>query len=747
MEEYKNLIWSRHNPRSEGKLLEQASIDFADYPNDIFNLHINEIDPVHQIENIRTLMDESALFLPTEIPTDPRTGQKVQQLEVKCARSYLLFNKFPSGSVLTRDEHRHCLTVQNRINLRLPFTTAQEKKNYERYLELMDKLAPEKEMFDRFVKNYFNTNLLRRVQTIEPELNSLVVKIWKEKVQERLAVERELGGKYILMAVVPFDGSVQNEVNVEFKPSEQEVHETGTVRNLFDQNVIRCATLKRNERVLDNFTTEWCTARCTREEQLANIYGVLQQLPDVSFVLPAGALTLLLNYAQNMHEQWTIPFEIKMFNGRKVLIMDSRHPPNRLSTHARKVKAYKLLVKSYTTFKGSKHQTESYKCVDKDKNSMQKPFKPLLFDEYMKTMAHKKSSVAQENHRENRFYQHWVLNDPDGEHHMMVYFRQDCYESFRKMRAFMNISVKIEYQPEFGAEQMTLAELLQEWSRQLLRPNSKTMRLRIDGTTSTIISHHYLQMCDIEEELYRLYSMKPCNLITNVWKMLKLMGNFPTGTYLLHRDGKSTQGPSVYGKTIEKSGQTDSTLGVSLNWVDLLSQVQYDCSPLEQYDWIPIDKSIITKLHRINTIFPCSFPHWTSVRRLDSRVNQIKAKAVQTKPINTKKTNSQKATKSTPANKVLTPGQQMRREKMKLRKQLARERQQKAEKIQQSLNQFAPYVGSTCSKNVENTVEFKESETAGNSTGGKELPKYQTLTKVDYNSYVEQAAINSEEQE
>lgn len=282
--------------------------------------------------------------------------------------------------------------------------------------------------------------------------------------------------------------------------------------------------------MLEDFTAEWCAVRCKRDEQVSNVRTVLQQLPDVAFVMPAGAFTFLLNYAHHMQQQWTIPFEIKLIDGRKVLIMDSRHPPTKLSTHARKVKAYKLLAKSFMTFKTVRqHHPETSKIPAKDKEeSTEGSFKPLLFDEYMKTMAHRKSSLVKEKIRESRFYQAWKLKDPaDDVHHLLVGFRQDCYESFRKMRVFINISIKIEYQPEFGAEQMTLAELLHEWCRQLLRPNSKTMRLRINSTTSTIISHRYLELRDIEEELYRLYSVKPANLITNVWKMLKLMGNFP----------------------------------------------------------------------------------------------------------------------------------------------------------------------------------------------------------------------------
>uniref|UniRef100_A0A182TN57 Little elongation complex subunit 2 C-terminal domain-containing protein n=1 Tax=Anopheles melas TaxID=34690 RepID=A0A182TN57_9DIPT len=765
MEEYKKLIWSRHNPRSEGKLLEQASIDFADYHNDIFNLHINEIDPMHQIEDISAA--DTALFLPLEMPSDPRTGQKIQQLEVKCVQPLQLFNRFPSGSVLTRQEHQHCLTVQNRINLRLPFTTADEKKKYARYQVLMEKLAPEKEMFDSFVRNHFNTHLLRRVQTIDPELNELVVRIWQAKVQERIGLQRELGGLYVLMTVVPFFGRAENATNVSFEPYGQEqeqARETGTVRNLFSENVLRCISLKRNERVLEAFAHEWTTVRCTRDQYLADVNACLSELPDVSLVVPAGALTLLLNYAQNAQEQWTIPFQVKkMADGRHVLIMDSRLPPTRLSTHARKVKAYKLLVKSFTTFLASqKSNTELDKSdATEEKDTAEVRFRPLPFDEFMKQMAQKKT--ANETTRENRFYQPWKLKDQEEEHQLLVCYRQDCYESFRKMRVFMNFSIKLEYQPEFGAEQMTLPELLQEWARQLLRPHSKTMRLRINSTTSTIISHHYLELRDIEEELNRLYGVKPHNLLTNVWKMLKLMRNFPAGQYLLKRDGKSTQGPSVYARPSERSGGLagqNAPSGVSLNWEELLCKVEYDCPPLEQYDWIPIDKFVITQLHRTNTLFPCSFPHWTNLRWLNTRQSQMKAKPVEKKaPGGKKKKGVQKelagagaaaattvATQMPPATKVLTPVQLARREKVRLRRQLAREKKLKAETIQQSLHQFAPYAGPVQGKNPEgNTAEGRD----GAATEGKDQPisvVQQASAIVDYKSYVEQAALNPDEQ-
>ncbi|XP_053679122.1 uncharacterized protein LOC128730112 [Anopheles nili] len=750
MEEYKKLLWSKHNPRSEGKLLEQASIDFADFQDDIFNLHINEIDPIHQIDEMNSRTGDPAdITLPVEMPIDPRTGQKVEQLELKCINTLQLFDRFPSGSVLKRKEHQHCLTVLNRINMRLPFTNPEDAQRYQQYQKLMEKLAPEKELFDSFVRNFFNTNLLRRVQTIDPDMNALVVAIWQEKVSERLALERERGGKYILMTAVPFGGNNNPcQSNVIFKPMGQDAQETGVVRNLFTENILRCVSLKRNARVLDGFMVEWRAARRRYADKMSDIFSILYKMPQISIVLSAGVLAWLINNARNEQEQWTVPFQVKTLNDRNVLLVDSRHPACRMSTHVRKLQAHKLLVKSFMSFikpqsttEGSSKTTTEQKSQEASKCNGIASFDPLTFDEYMKKVELRRAPSGHET-RENRFYQPWTLEEDSETHHLLISFRQDCYESFRKMRVFMNISVKLEYQPEFGAEQMTLAELLHEWCRQLLRPNSKTMRLRVNATTSIIISHHYLELRDIEEELNRLYGVQPRSLIGNVWKMLKLLQNFPPGDYLLQRDGKSAQSLSVYSKILEKEKANQAELGaVTINWSELLLRTEYSCPPLEQYDWIPIDKYAITYLHRQNTLLPCSFPHWTSVRKLNSR--QPKPKAPPPKP--SKKKGVPNVDGGKPAKKS-SAGKLLKREKMKLRKQEARKKMALAEKIQQSLNQFAPYSGSTKVKPHENSVQPKDGSNEGsNKSGLLQAPLSVHQSVVDYNTYVEQSGIKPDE--
>uniref|UniRef100_A0A182IZ23 Little elongation complex subunit 2 C-terminal domain-containing protein n=1 Tax=Anopheles atroparvus TaxID=41427 RepID=A0A182IZ23_ANOAO len=756
MEQYKQLNWSKHNPRSEAKLLEQSAIDFALYQDDIFNLHINEIDQIHRIEDTFTNYSEHV-----EMPVDPRTGKAVQELELEPCKPLRLFGKFPSGSTLRADEHQHCLAMLNRINMRLPCTTPEVSKNYARYLSIMEKLAPERELFDNFVRNYFFTNLLGRVKNIEPELDELVVKVWQKKVEERIAFSLDLVGKYRLMTAVAFGGYAESGTNVSLEPADREVVETGNVRNLFSENLLRCVTLKRNQRVLDDFIDEWCSIQRGRVDEMTNVCSIVQQLPEVSAVIPAGTLTLLLNHSRNAQEQWTIPFRIKSFEGRRVLLLESKLPATKLSTHARKVKAHKLLAKSFMTFLKNGEPTERCKGSTAGQTEQNEAsFEAVCIEEYIKRVQTRHHSLRKQL-RDNRFYQPWKLKEGEEEHFLLIHSRQDCFESFRKERIFMNISVKLEYQPEFGAERMSQAELLQEWGRQLLRPNSKTLRLRVNAMTHTIISHHYLELRDIEEELARLYGIQPRNLIANVWNTLKLLQNFPVGIYLLQRDGKVPQGLSVYAQENGKS----STGGVLLDFCELVRTVEYECPPLEQYEWVPIDKFVITKLHRENTLLPCSFPHWKLVRRLESRECH-KPKQTVRKPAPTsgpkKKgaqmaTGSQTAKSKPPASKQPSAGKLMRKEKAKKRKLEIREQKALADKIRQSLDQYAPYEGPArhwTSKSIVTTPVTGDGSSGlhkglsnGEGTATTTQPSLGTVHSApfDYGSYAQQALIDPSE--
>ncbi|XP_052872179.1 uncharacterized protein LOC128277716 [Anopheles cruzii] len=727
MESFKSLNWSRNTPIPVALLHEHFSVDYSLFPDDIFNLHIDEIDPIHRIEN--TFNDAICTI---EMPSDPRTGKTVTQLTVDTTAPMAFFDGFPSGSSLPHEAHQHCLGVLHQINMRL-LGPAKDSKSYKRYTKLMTTLAPERELFDNFVRNHFVTNLLWRLKAIPPELNALVVDLWRHKVdrwQRQLATGA--GAQYHLRAAVAYVGYTTDHTDpVDLAPVGEDALETGAVRCLFVENVVRCATLLRSKRVLEQFRDESCKLIDRRRaDDRLTVETILEHQPDVSIVLSASAFGLLLNEPRNRGEQWTIPFRIATVAGRRVLMVESKLPPVKLSTYDRNAKGHRMLVKSFIKFLQTEQTIADQVSFPESLPTEERPFRAVPFDEYMQRTASKLSAKGSAL-RENRFYQLWKLKEKQEEHLLLIAFRQDCYESLRKLRLFMNISVKLEHQPEFGAEQMTKVELLREWTRQLLRPNSKTLRLRINALDHTVISHHYLELRDIEEELLRLYGIVPRHLITSVWCTLRVIQNFPPGEYILQRDDRSGQGLSVYARADSKPVENG---GIVVDLAKRMAAIDYDIPALEQYEWIPIDKCFITQLHRENMLLPCTFPHWRRARQLESRTKH-KMRPKLPNPTQVVRKKSAKTTAAKAAKKV----------KRKERMQKEREHLTKLENLQKSLDQYAPYEGPS-KKGAQQPMD--RPTVPAKSATNEAVPSLKdtaSTQSIDYGAYLQQVAKYGEQ--
>ncbi|XP_065075809.1 uncharacterized protein LOC135699461 [Ochlerotatus camptorhynchus] len=710
MDAYRNLEWSKQNRRSEQRLLEYFSVDFSQYEEDIFNLHINEVDAVHQLND--TFRDDNAVAL--EYPVDPRTGMEVRQLDIDTTKGMRLYDSFPSGSMLTRAEHQHCLMVLNRKNMRLGFESAEDREALHKYYALKKKLGKEPLLYASFVKNYFNNHLVCRKSTIEKDLDDLVVAIWKGKAGNMLS---EISSRtYILSTAVMWLNYKSHEQNVQFEPVSENVVEHGVVRNIFTENLLQCKTLKRNKRVLDNFFKDQHFSMPMNDA--VQVDTVLKQDEDVRFVVDSGTLCHLLDCASNMDEQWMVPLRIETVEHRNVILIGKKFPATKMSTHARNVKAHKYLVRSFMsiTKKEATHGLDK-KTEERDaKCSKEIDYKVVEFDEYLR-LIDAKSKTQYHPHRNSRL-QLWKLQDGDDQYRFLIRSRMDCYESLRKMKFYINISIKLEYQAEFGAEQMTKSELIREWVRQFLRPNSRTLRLRINVVTHAILSHHYLELKDIEEALKRTYDIEPANLITNLWQTLKLLLNFPPGEHIMHHDIKNKETIMIL-----SSDNMTSTVGSSIDLGELYSNVEYVQPALESYQWIPIDTSVITQLHREHTLLPCTFPHWNSVQRITSR-EKFKHKRPAAAP---------------PPSVVKTKKKSKRRKQKDYEKKLQKKNQKVfVNEIQQSLNTFAPYEGPSRSN------AFMTNATKKDPTDLVSFAK--AREPFDYQAYMKQASAKKEDQ-
>ncbi|XP_062560478.1 uncharacterized protein LOC134224855 isoform X2 [Armigeres subalbatus] len=624
-----------------------------------------------------------------------------------------------SGSRLTRAQHQHCLRVLNRMNMRLGFDSAEDREALRKYQALQKTLDREVELFGSFVKNYFNNNLVCRKSSIDKDLDDLVVAIWKGKVGKTLT---DIGNqKYMLTTAVIWLNYKKNEKNIRFDPVTEDGLELGVVKNIYTETLLQCRTLKRNQRILDAFFEDQHLSLPLDDR--VQVEAVLKQDEDIRFVINSGTLSHLLNCASNMEDQWTVPFRIELVEGRNVIFFAKKFPPLKMLTHDRNVRAHKYLVRSFMSIvKKDNHESTEQLENEDSACSLANEYKPIEFDAYLQSVA-EKLKLKPHPHKNSRL-QLWKLQEGDDQYRFLIRSRMDCYESLRKVKFYINISIKLEYQAEFGAEQMTKSELIHEWTRQYLRPNSKTLRLRINVATHAIISHHYLELKDIEEELKRSYDIEPANLFTNLWQTLKLLLNFPIGEHILQHDIRNKETLNVLSNHV--SIKTSPSF---INLSDIYSKVEYDRPAVESYEWIPIDKSVITQMHRENTLLPCTFPHWNSVKRLTSR-DKLKHKQPVKAPLRVESKPKKKKSK----------GSRIRRKIKKREKNIQQQKQNIfVTEMQHSLNQFAPYEGP--SRNNGPTLGMSNSNaiTPNNSFRAKAAEAF------DYQSYMMQASMGKKE--
>ncbi|XP_055613745.1 little elongation complex subunit 2 [Uranotaenia lowii] len=665
MQSYLRLEWSKHHRRCEQRMLESFAIDFSRYEEDIFNLHINETDAVHQLGDT---FEEPQISL--NLPIDPRTGQEVKQLEIDTTKSVQFYDHFPSGSRLSRAEHQHCLAVLNRMNMRLPFDSPEDREAYSQFCKMFVKLETERGLFESFVKNLFNTNLVSRKRTIPQELNTLVVSIWREKIRKLL--ESIPDSRYYLTTAVMWLRHAQCERNVQFEPVSDEAVELGAVRHLFTEHLFSRSTLRRSDRVMAKFYEDQIKMQQIDDPKL--VRGILEQDNDLRFVLSSGTFCDLLDNINDHQRQWMIPFEISYVAGRKVIFLGKQLQPTKMLTGERNLKGHKYLVRTFTKLIKKDELQLPMDKADKVQLSSAE-FQPVEFDCYMKNIEAKLQPT--DTPQKDSFLRLWKLQDGDEQYRFLVKSHTDFYESHRKIKFHFNISIKMEYQAEFGAEQMTKSELIREWTRQLLRPNSKTLRLRINPVNSSIISNHYLELKDIEEELRRLHNIEPRTLITSLWQTLKILLNFPPGRHLMQHDVKNPETVNILSNDASKPADS----GASLNLKEYYAKVEFERCALEEYEWIPIDRNVITKMHRELTLMPCTFPHWHNVERLVPR-ERLKPKRPPPKPVPLE------------GKKKKSRAQRIRR-KLKEREKKDKKEKEKifVNEIQQSLDQYAPYEG------------------------------------------------------
>lgn len=179
------------------------------------------------------------------------------------------------------------------------------------------------------------------------------------------------------------------------------------------------------------------------------------------------------------------------------------------------------------------------------------------------------------------------------------YFKNEHSE-----RVPVNISIKLEYQVKFGAEQMTRSELLKEWCQHKFNRESITLRYRIDAKSLTVLSITRITMEEIADELLKNHKTDPEVLIGSLMMLFGCLQRIPPANYRLQ-------------------GKVGESFKKLLIFIDTKTD---NCEPVEPWEveavssrkWIPIDEKTPTFIHSNHAFTPCCFPTDSRKRKTTS---------------------------------------------------------------------------------------------------------------------------------
>lgn len=166
-----------------------------------------------------------------------------------------------------------------------------------------------------------------------------------------------------------------------------------------------------------------------------------------------------------------------------------------------------------------------------------------------------------------------------------------------------NISVKIDYQHNFGAEKMTLHELIKEWYQLTFSEKTKCLRIRVNYDMTKIISVKEVTITTVKTDLKRCYAVDEKMLLTSLCSTITTLQSFPNGEYLLKYVAAKQNIILVYASKSPHSSLDSKIINIpemySNNAIKFQAQNKAENSELD-----PIE---LTKIHLMHSMAPNFF--------------------------------------------------------------------------------------------------------------------------------------------
>ncbi|ELT87497.1 hypothetical protein CAPTEDRAFT_223194 [Capitella teleta] len=157
---------------------------------------------------------------------------------------------------------------------------------------------------------------------------------------------------------------------------------------------------------------------------------------------------------------------------------------------------------------------------------------------------------------------------------------------------FVGVSSKMEYQPQYGVEQLTFSEACRDWVTCAIRKNCHLIRARVNAFTSELLMTDLIRPDQIFQSRIPFNPMIGLNVLH---AFLGKLYQLNSGHYLItHTDGNLQA-------QIKKV--TQSTVGV----YDLHERNAISVPSSSNIPWIPVDPNIMIKFHKKHNRIPATF--------------------------------------------------------------------------------------------------------------------------------------------
>lgn len=581
-----SIFRSWYNNYSTGKESAKAKkFNFDTIPiDDTFNRTINEI-------NKNLIKHEGHLKTPDLMSAETDEGElKDPRIHPQsscpgCLFKCFKFNNYQMNSTLTAAERETVFqnslsniknTTFNRSIIKEDPLYTRTSRHPTRSLEqnLTGKLKSESQKFQENAQNNFYKDMMELESHICDDFGQFAVEVWNQKLKNLKVFNSKFQVITQLTDSVTLSGSFDF-VKIEEKEKrigELWIKEFSQVSN--DVNHKVCGDFKD--------LLEFKTIQDSRQITYADPVDV------GLFLTPNLIYSVLSNEKISFTE-----FEIKLDeNFQKIISFQDVLPPVEMNLED----ALKLGIKNSISMELERQNLNRYLERKSERVSLDYEFLEIdkFMSENLKTFLCKKT--VEENFK---------ICEIQGKENSQfaVKFQNNFYSKSGNEFRPVFVSVKLEFQTNFGAQEMTKFELLEEFVNCYFN-NSLILRYRVDVGSLMVLSLRILEWQEVVDDLESQFNIGVQDLLNHFACFLNCVQRLPIGNYLLNRRTETESEPSKLMIFQEVDSNSENLLDLNEKFKNINCGIDNTLSSIK---FIPISKEI-SPLHLKNKLAPCIFP-------------------------------------------------------------------------------------------------------------------------------------------